>query len=482
MTEDLFELGKTHFTPEQIEEMMSPTLAKQREQEKRHQEFLMQVLSGDCEDNAGPYKLRCIVEHDSWYLPVKSDGRFEILNLHAGEFDRLIAAPSKTDGRRTNRTGKGGQFIPVKFDLPDDGGSYRKLDGRQLARCAFPQTVGLLIQNNDDDNPRELSHEYFAELAVLADAVELEDELMTDGPIKTSCLNRFEFLVATYKDKLWLKDGVATIGTHADSLFLNDDELRTKRMTGETVFKMTLNEPAFCGVVINPGHAIGRKGGEFIGLVLSLSHISQAMKQDHLSLSRAPNWFVRNKEEFEIWLGHVYFPSPFEVIEDTDSNGRRFIHAVSCAADSRWSIYESLSCEPKCRVTTPRFEMKQAPGNTDEIAEGVSPILCPALIAKSLYLQLPQRARKTDQRWSPGKSLGVARLLSSDDISASKRRVKLANELLKFMPAGIDTIPREAIRSVDGACFLSGTSFAVTRAWVLDQLNQAKRFDKRIVF
>lgn len=482
MTEDFFELGETNFSPENIAEMMNPALAKQKEQEKRHQQTMMQILSGDSEDNAGPYKLRAIVEHDAWYLPVNGDGRFELLNLQAGEYSRLIAAISKADGRRTNRIGQGGQFIPIYFTLPESGGPYQKLDGRQLARTTFENITGLLIQHQRDEEPRELSHEFFPELKLLADAVEVEDELMKGGPIDTLCLKNFSFIVALYKGKLWLNDGVATVGTHDDRIFLANNELHMVRMPGEEVLTLIQRDAAFGGMVINPGSEIGRTESPIRGLLLSLSHISLIMLQERCALERVQECVVRSREEFELWLTQVYFPRPYEITEETDASGRTFIHAFCNSSGATWNIYEFDRCESTNLITTPKFEVKPAQASVDEIASGISPILCPALMAKSLFLQLPERNRKENHKWLPGKSIGPVRLLSPEDIAAAKRRVKLCNELLKFMPAGAETFPREAIRSVAGARFLSWGGNATTRKWVTDQLEQAKRFDKQLVF
>ena len=88
-----------------------------------------------------------------------------------------------------------------------------------------------------------------------------------------------------------------------------------------------------------------------------------------------------------------------------------------------------------------------------EIAAGKSHILCPALMAQKLYGQLPERQRKLN-KWCPGKSFGLGRSLSEADIAASRLRLRLANEILKLIPAQGDAIVRQSVLSVQGAKFL----------------------------
>ncbi len=483
MKEDFFELGETNFTPEQIAEMMNPALAKKKADERKFQDFVTQVFDGDTEDNAGQYKLRFIVERDSWFVAVKSDGRFATVNAQPGEYMRLIAGISKVDGRRTDRVGQGGQFIVVYRVKPEDERMYAVYDGRRLVRALPTDVSGMLLQLEEDDQLRELTGDYCASLLTLVDAIELEDTLIEGGFSDVASIKSGKFLAATYKNNLWLTDCVATIATHEDRIYIDNKEVSLKPYSGETILKMVLEHPDFCGVVINSSCEISRKGeGDDVrGLLLSLNCISRALKEDRC-LVRVPKYVVRSREEFDLWLDQVQFPKPREVIEEKDVNGKTFVHAVCRQNSAEWSIYESVRCKVANMVATPKFELTHNSGTSDEVGQGQSPVLCPGLLVRSLYYQLPPDRDRQENRWAPGKSLVVARLLSEEDIAKSKLRVRLANEILKLIPQGADTVPRESMLSVEGARFLSRAELGSLRDWVQSALDQARRYNRKLVF
>ena len=171
-----------------------------------------------------------------------------------------------------------------------------------------------------------------------------------------------------------------------------------------------------------------------------------------------------------------------QVIEDKDDQGRIFLHAVS-QQKSDWTFREYEWKDTTDSVTTPKFEVRALPGSADEIGAGQSPVLCPALIAKRLYVLLPENGRR-DNSWRPGLSFGFGKLLSDDDIAKSKLRVRLANELLKFFPAGEDQLPSSCMRSVEGARFvdIALSSVARTRKWAEDAREQGERNSRKLVF
>lgn len=478
--DDKFNLGAHNFSADEIAEMMSPALAQERARAKKHQEFIISALQGDLEDNSESEKLRFIVERNSWFVPLKSDGEFEILNVRKGENPALIARTNKKDGRRTDREGLGGQFLPIYQEKQDK--HCRELDGRALARLLPSTITGLLVQYDADEQLRELYAQYFEALHDVADAVELEDALMADDPLLTEKILNYKFRVAMYDKGMWRKENVVSIATCVDTQRF-DDECSVELMAGKDVFERVLQDGSYSGIVVNRGSDLGRGDRQKVkGLLLSMNFIDRALKSNSCNLS-VPSYVVRSREEFELWLKSVLFPMEgCQIIEDKDDQGRIFLHAVS-QQKSDWTFREYEWKDTTDSVTTPKFEVRALPGSADEIGAGQSPVLCPALIAKRLYVLLPENGRR-DNSWRPGLSFGFGKLLSDDDIAKSKLRVRLANELLKFFPAGEDQLPSSCMRSVEGARFvdIALRSVARTRKWAEDAREQGERNSRKFVF
>jgi len=290
MTDHKFELGKQNLSADEIAEIMSPALAEKKAQEKKHQQFIFDATNGELADNAGPYELRCIVERDAWYVPLKNDAEFEILNVRKGEHQALIARVSKKDGRRTVREGQGGQLLHIYQEKPNR--PCAELDGRTLARSLPAKISGLLVQRGPEEPLRELYADHFNNLRGLADAVEIEDALMVDGPIETAKLLKYKFRVAIYNKGLWRKEHVVSVATFDDTQYF-DDECTFEMMSGKDVFEKVLKDGSYGGIVVNPENDIGRNGQHIKGLLLSMNFIERALKSDFCEL-RVPAYVVRS--------------------------------------------------------------------------------------------------------------------------------------------------------------------------------------------
>ncbi|MBX9572416.1 MAG: hypothetical protein K2X77_26205 [Candidatus Obscuribacterales bacterium] len=481
MSEDKYGIGNHHFSDEEIAEMMSPALAQKKMQEAKYKEFLSQILSGDVEDNAGPYEMRCIVERDDWFIPIKADGRFQILNVKKGEFARLYAAISKKDGRRTNRQGRGGQLLPIYQEIPENANAseFAKLDGRQLARSLPSGISGILVERDLEEPLRELDSEHFDALKALAEAVEVEDALIANGALKTAPILNYKFRVAIYQGHFWRHNELASVCTAEDKQYFSD-ECNVVEMTGRELFTKLLADGSYAGVVVNPAYDIGRNGKEIKGLLLSMSFMERALKQAESEL-RVPQYIARSQEEFEEWLLQVYFPKPYQIVEEKNERGSSLIYAIAKGSALEWNERECEFSERKSQVETPRFELRPAASSSpDELAAGKSTILCPAKLAQNLFLQLPERNRR-DFIWAPGRGFGLGRVLSAKDVAASQRRAKLATELLKLIPVGSESIPASSMLSTDGAAFLQQVPQIGKRAWAENALQQAKRYCKTFI-
>ena len=473
------DIEKHNFSEEEIAEMMNPALAQKKAREKKHKDFMLAAMAGDLEDNAGPYERRCIVESDCWYVTVKANGEFETVTTKPGQYQALIAGISKADGRRTVKEGQGGQFLEIFQEKPDR--PHVELDGRKLVSSLPTEITGLLVQTSAE-GPRELYAEHFQALRDLAAAVEIEDALMADtiDAATTAKILAYNFRVAMNGERFWSSDHVVPIATFADFEFF-DDESTTNIMSGQEIFEQLLADATYGGIIVNKSYEIGRHGEHIHGLLFSMNSIEIALKGS--TEWRLPEYVVRSREEFELWLKHVFFPSKQrEIVEEKDEQGRLFVYAVSHEPESQWNIRECEWTEAADLTITPKFEIRTNTGSANELGNGISPLLCPGLIAKQLWLQLPEKDRR-ENKWSPGRSLGIARQLSDEDLAKSKLRVRLANELLKFIPAGEELLPSNAVRSVEGARFLDDNwcPAAKSRKWSESVREQGERYSKKMI-
>lgn len=458
--------------------------AERAEQRAKADEFIRKILSGDVDDQSGPYKLRAIVEHDRWYVPVKDNGRFELLNVAKGQYERLICDVSKKDGRRTERKGKGGQFLPVYCQEP---AAMRTIcvDGRTLARSLPVNVTGLLIQNLDEDTPRELSSEFFPQMVSLADSVEIEDVLLADGPVDAAKLRSYQWLVDMVNDERVhlspsiIEGAVATIFTHHDREYGTEHHPPIK-MDGTTIFRRILNDAQFDGIVINSYSTFGRCGKSVQNMLLSLSFLQRALDQDTCHL-RVKDLTARSRAEFELWLYINSFPTEREIIEETDANGQRIIYAVSKQPVESWREQECCGLQDAQMVSTPKFIIQPAPDSKPGFGKGASSILCPGLLARELYVR-PPKGKQTIHNWRPGRKMIVGRLLSEEDINDSLRRLTIAHELLKLVPAGANRVPRSAMLTVVGADFVRRVPYCCSRAWIETEIEEAERYSRKWVW
>lgn len=482
---EFYGLGEHNFSTEQIEEMMSPSLAAEKARQEKFKSFVTGILSGDSEDNSGPYHLRLLVETDNWLVPVKDNGNPEIWNIKVGEYDRLFADVSPKDGRKIVRQGQGGQFLPIYKEAPDGKGNYKVMDGRALARyiknSLSVKINGLLVQEKIEEPLAELGSKHFDELVSLADAIEIEDLLMTPGPslFDAGKLLDYRFIIAMVEGKYALTDDCISLATHPESMFLPYDTYYTETVKGKEIFEKVLASEDLCGVVINASYDLGRAGGNVYGLKLSLNFLKRALAGEKCSY-RVPEFTTRCREEFDTWLKALYFPQPYSIVEEKDGEGRTFLHAVSeSKKEENWGYCECDTFKSE-KVVSPKFELKPAPGSDDELAAGPSKILCPALLAKFVFQMLPDKDRK-ENIWRPGTGLLVGRLLSDEDIARSRQRTKLAKEALKLIPPGQDAISRPSILSVDGARFFEWAGQTAKKQWLETALEQSRKYNKKVV-
>ncbi len=480
MEDDKFDLKKHNFSEEEIAEMMSPALAKKKEDELKHKKQMLDLMAGDFDDNTDGYKMRYMVEHDDWYLPVADDGDFEIQNVKKEEYERLFAGLNKKSGKKTVSAGQGGQLLPVYQSESKINGKFKHVNGRELARLLPKNISGLLVDWIEDDTKRELSKEYFEELLLLANAVEVERLLCVDGPVDTEKLRSAQFLVAWYNNDPYVDYDLAYAATHLDNKYFSD-QATIMKMSGVELFEALLKRDFFAGLKIDLGFIFSQKSVELQNVVLSRNFMTRALSENSCHW-RAPELVARNKEEFELWLDFSNFPEEREIVEET-IDAKKFIHAVSKKENDTWNLQETseLKREIPRIAKTDKFELLNLQSNADEIAPGPSKILCPGRLAGRLLYNLPERDRR-EFVWRPGFSLGFCRLLNGKNIAASKVRIKYINELLKLIPQGESAIPLSALLSYEGGRFFCFKPMARQLDWLKQALAQAKKSCSIIAF
>ncbi len=464
-----------------------PSEAEIAAQQAKFAQFYHDLMNGNLEDNSGPYKLRSIVEGDCWWVPTKDDKTFELLNVKKGELKRLIAGITKSDGRRTNREGQGGQYVQVYCQKPNT--PAKQFNGRQLARVLPKNVAGLVIKGingtNDDDKPLELSVEFFDELRTLASAVELEDALLADGPIDAKVLLKAKWLVVTYNDYLCERFFIlgahgCTAATHEDKLVEDDPEIVIKHMTGKELFQRVLDTPELDGIDVNRCE-FGRNGKVCKDMLLAPSFLHRALEGGQCHL-RVKEYVVRSQEEFELWLELNDFPREREILEDTTADGQMTIKARSTRPVSDWRVQEvDHTQNTDLIVETPPFIIRTAsPG--DGFGQLASEVLCPGLLARYLYKSPPKKRKDSQHNWKPGKFMLVGTALSYEDIKEAKKRIQLAHELLKLIPVGESKVPRHALLTVLGASFAKGKPVAMTREWIEGCIVQSEKYCSKWVW
>lgn len=480
MEENKFNLKEHYFTDEEIAEMMSPELAKKKEEERQHKQRMLDIMAGEFGDNTDTYKLRYMVEHDEWYLPIAPDGDLEIINVKKGEFERLFAGKNKKTGKKTDREGQGGQLLPVYQSEAKIKGKCKKVNGRELANMLPENVSGLLVDWVEDDTIRELSKENFEHLKALVGAVEVERVLCVDGPVDTAKLRAARFLVAYYGDNPYVNYDLAYAATHKDNDYFSE-EATVKEMTGAQIFQEILKRDYHAGLKIDLGSIYSATSVELKNVVLSRNFMSRALTED-ICHWRAPELVARNRKEFELWLDFVQFPKEREIFEES-LNGKKLIYAVSKKEDDLWHPQETynITYETPRIVKTEKFELLDLASSEDEIAPGPSKILCPGKLAGRLFFSLPERDRR-EFVWRPGFSLGFCRILSTADIAASKERIVYINELIKLIPSGESSIPLDSWLSYEGGNFFCFKKEPLQLDWLKQALAQAQKNCSLIAF
>jgi hypothetical protein len=459
-----------------------PSEAEIAANRKLFDETLKQIFLSALNDNAGPPLLRAIVDNDSWFVAVKPDNSFDVMEVEPKEY-RTAIEPATTAEQKKKPRGVGGRLLPLYAEQPEH--PTRQLDGRALVRTLTEEIDGLLL-HLPEKAPRELGREFFAELTDLADAFNLEEMLLSPGPGQVERLKSATWLVETKngapRTSTVLDDGrLLHVYTHRDRVGHSAEEITA--MHGEQLFHILAEDERVDGAVVNWSSQLGRGENLLNDLAISPGIACGLLRGEDLRPSATP-LPARSRTEVELWLTLRLFPPRQREWLDAPYPDVTLLRAV-VPEDSQWRLQETLGDQIILEGPTwsPVFALPPGPlqENNREFGEGPTRILCAGLLARELNAD-SYLGKDPARYWRPGRNLLFGRLQDEFDRTRSLRRLAIARELAKLLPTGEDRIPRSALLTVEGAALMAEYPYAATRAWIEATVRQAERYTKRWVW
>lgn len=435
------------------------------------QQKLFEIFAASLPDTSTQNFIRAIVECESWFVPLKPDNSFETIEAKKGKYRTAIDPHNEQTSK--NKWGAGGRLLPIYDSAP--GRLSVTLDGRALSRALTTDFDGLLIHQNEE-SPRELEREYFADLKSVAISCDFEDLLACPAPGQSEALLRATWLVPMEKNRLLLdrgsgEDHVVEVFTHPDRVRY-DLQKCIVPMTGEELSRHVVADEGCDGVVVNPLHRIGR-GAHAIRNPVYAPVVFYRWLEGHDARVGVEPLVARHRREIEWWLQMRAFPLCYgEIVEETRDGSTR-LQARTTRYVSGWRMQESRASQEELvwPVCSPEFFIEKFPDDEP------SRILCPGWLARELHADACN-GKDAARYWNKGISLGFGRYVNATWRTLSEWRLERAVELAKFLPPGENIVPREALKTVQGAAFLRSHRHAATRAWIEETARQAKRHTK----
>lgn len=464
--------------------------AEEKERRRQFDETLKKLFFGD-DDNSGPELLRDLVESSIWFVPVKDDGSFDVVNAKRGEYKLAIGEGENVKGKKG---GKGGQLLPVFADDKRKR-KFTRLDGRELVRSLDGIAGGVegLLLHLQDKPPLELRKDHFAELRSLVVALDLEEVLGAPAPEQVEFLKSSIFLIEMQdgKAKINYTNEIRVIDacTHRDrtSKFASGEYVP---MTGEQLFRLVVEDPELDGVLINPLHTTGIGSQKVYRLFLSVDFAHNLLKGIDIRPGAHP-LAARTFEEVKLWLKMRRFPGKDRKLIDAPLPEHTLVRATvheSCAwsmqegagnqysSDGQtWSPVFALPPNVPPAIETCPYSTKPGP---DGYGTGASAILCAGFLAG----QLNARFYKEPETYKFGRWILFGRYLDAFDLGYAQERLAVARELLKLIPPGENRVPRHCIRTIEGTAYIRDYPYAIEREWIEATIKHAERFQKPFVW
>lgn len=461
---------------------VGPSAIRSQFDEARHREFFETIKSLFLDDAESKSReiLRAVVESGCWFVPVSEDGTLVLSEIPAKRYRQAIETDAQLNSKERRKKGKGGRFLkiydadPTKTQYPNQEQDHRKfirMDGCELVRAIPGNTDGLLL-HAANNSPAELGSEYFEDLSSVVAAFDLEELLVCPAPGQVEKLKQATWQVRvtasgdTHFERTSEEGWLAEACTHRDRVntFFSHEYVEMK---GEELFRRLCENADIDGLLINPTSKTGRGEAKLHRMVMHVSEAAGILYGDDVRLGTHA-LKARSLDEIELWLKTRRFPAKGRKLLDKTKDGVRYVVAI--ADESEWRMQESFSGQFRTKgiTTSPVFEI------SDLEPDAPSRILCPGLLARELNAD-SFLAKDAKQYWNVGKNYLIGTHIGEYDREESRKRLVVARELAKFLPAGADRIPRRAIRTVGGAAILRKAEHGGTRQWIQDTIERAAR-------
>ena len=430
--------------------------------------------------------LQAFVENDCWHVNLLDDGSHSFINATAGQFRLALEAlpaekaiPSKKKAAKQSkhlRQGKGGKLLAVYQEKPE--GASVVMDGRALVRSLQKDWAGILVHPAEGE-PFEILGTHFELLNDLADEYDLEEMLVSPGPDQLDKLKHARWWVESSGDEVeaddYLGNGLLVhVYTRPDRIGMGRPRVP---MFGAQLFRKVSRLEECDGVAINVTSMTGCGDRKINGMVLPPAFTHNLFKGRDIRPGAGP-LPARNIKEIELWLQLRRFPSRDRRLLEAPVAGEILVRAM-VPAGSTWLVAETIAnqFEREGPTWSPVFSLPPA-NNKDGLSERPSEILCPGLLAKELNAGAFVNGKRGDKYWSVGRSFLIGRCTDAQDRRQSIERLEMARELLKLVPAGQDSIPRDRFLTVEGAAFLSEHPHGASRKWIEDTVKRAETFTR----
>lgn len=443
---------------------------------------ILDLFTAGAKDTAVPDLLTTIVNRDEWWVPTNESGKFATIEAEPGQFRKMLEIeqpPSQKKKKKpSSRTGGDGTLLPA-YDTQPEGIAATKLDGRQLARQLPKNIDGLLICTREQSD-FEIEASHFELMQTLADECDLEDCLTVPGAGQVDTLLNAQWYAEVSQEndaRLSTYDKLVLIHTRPDRRGLGFN--KRVPMTGQELFSRLVRENVN-GALVSITSKIGPGVNETCNLVLSPAVIHALIRGDDIRPGAKP-LPAQCLEEIKLWLQFRKFPYKSRRFLDASLDGEKLVRVV-VADSSEWRTLEHRSTGVATKpgpTLSPVFSLPSV-DESSETSFGPNPsrILCPGMLARELGASAYQIGTNPEKVWLPGRWLVFGRSLSEQDVSDSKRRVALAKEMQKLIPAGADAIPLSAILSFEGMNMYHDNPTAFTRDWIERTLRQAEKYTK----
>ncbi|MBX3074466.1 hypothetical protein KF913_11095 [Candidatus Obscuribacterales bacterium] len=420
---------------------------------------------------------RTIIESRCWYVEIQGDGAIHLRNVQHGEFD--LAIDRQVKSVKGKKRGQGGKLLAIFVDEPKNYAT-KKMTGRELLRSLTDSVDGLLV-HLPNKAAVEFPRSDFRDFNGFAEMCELEDMLLFPANNQIEKLLAATWFVEKNEDGSlllnWAPDCKQLVHVHTHpSKASSFDAYRLQPMSGHELFQSLLDNQTANGIVVNLISTIGVQPS-LRQLFLSRSIVKNIVQglDTRVGVNPLP---IRNTDEISDWLDMRKFPVA----------GRKIIDAPF----EEYTLYRAVVPQG-CEISMQEAgKQKETPGPTWSpvfIQSKISPIsrdepsriVCPGFYAEQLGAHFLVGG-SDPRRFNPGSNFLIGKKVDDYSIEQAKRRERWASELLKFLPPGVDTIPRDAFHTAKGASLVQEFPHAAKRDWIEATLKQAQKFTKRWVW